>query len=97
MNLQLLDAGKNTQFKPRQSGNPAGRPRWTLIVEMLYLLERRPEALKSVRRALRAHFPEAKTDAHAFVMFMIIKAANKGDLAAFREIRRIVEGKTRYR
>ena len=97
MNPKIVDAGKNTRFKPGQSGNRKGRPRRTSIADLLYLLELRPGALRSVRPALRTHFPEAKTDAHAFVMFMIIKAANKGDLATFKEIRRIVEGKTRHR
>ena len=57
----------------------------------------RPNALKLVRPAARANFPEAKTDAHALAMSLIVKAANKGDFATWREIREIVEGKTRYR
>jgi len=96
VNSKIVDAGKNTRFKPGQSGNPAGRPRRTSITDLLsFVLTLRPNALKLVRPAVRANFPEAKTDAHALAMSLIIKAANKGDLATWREIREIVEGKTR--
>jgi hypothetical protein len=98
MNPNIVDAGKRTRFKPGRSGNPAGRPRRTSITDLLSIvLTLRPNAFKLVRPAVRANFPEAKTDAHALAMFLIIKAANKGDLATWREIREIVEGKTRYR
>ena len=98
MNSKIVDAGKNTRFKPGQSGNPGGRPRRTSITDLLsFVLTLRPNALKLVRPAVRANFPEAKTDAHALVMSLIIKAANKRDFATWREIREIIEGKTRYR
>jgi len=97
LNPKLVDAGKNTRFQPGQSGNRRGRPRRTSIADLLYFFELRPKTLRSMRPVLRADFPEAKTDAHALVMSIIIKAANKGDLATFKEIREIVEGKTRHR
>ena len=98
MNAKIVDTGKNTRFKPGQSGNPAGRPRRTSIKDVLsFVLTLRPNSIKFVRPEVRANFPEAKTDAHALVMYLIIKAANKGDLATWREIRETVEGKTRYR
>ena len=99
MNPKIIDAGKKTRFKPGRSGNPAGRPRRIPIAYLLSLpLKLRPQALNRLMGpALLAHFPEAVTEAHALGMFLIIKAANKGDLAAWREIREIVEGKTRYR
>ena len=97
MNAKIVDAGKNTRFKPGQSGNPAGRPRRTSITDLLsFVLTLRPNTLKLVRPEVRANFPEAKTDAYALAMYLIIKAANKGDLATWREIRETVEGKTRY-
>ena len=97
MNSKIVDAGKNTRFKPGQSGNPAGRPRRTSITDLLsFVLTLRPNAaLNLVRPEVRANFPEAKTDAHALAMSLVIKAANKGDLATWREIREIIEGKTR--
>jgi len=98
VNSKIVDAGKNTRFKPGQSGNPAGRPRRTSITDRLsFVLTLRPNTLRLVRPEVRANFPEAKTDAHALVMYLIIKAANKGDLATWREIRETVEGKTPYR
>jgi hypothetical protein len=57
----------------------------------------RPSTLRLVRPEVRANFPEAKTDAHALAMSLIIKAANKGEIATSREIRQVIEGKTRYR
>jgi hypothetical protein len=98
MNSNIVDVGKKTRFKPGESGNPAGRPRRTSITDLLsFVLTLRPNALKLVRPAARANFPEAKTDAHALAMSLIVKAANKGDFATWREIREIIEGKTRYR
>jgi hypothetical protein len=93
MNPNLADAGKKTRFKPGKSGNPAGRPRRIPIIDILSIaLELRLESRGLMRPALRAHFPEAKTEAHALAMFMIIKTANKGEIATFREIREMVEG-----
>jgi hypothetical protein len=59
-----------------------------------FVLALPPNALKLVRPALGATFPEAKTDAHALAMLLIIEAANKGDFATWREIRETVDGKT---
>ena len=94
MNPNIVDAGKKTRFKPGQSGNPAGRPRRTAITDLLsFVLTLRPNSIKFVRPEVRANFPEAKTDAHALAMSLIIKAANKEDIATSREIHEIIEGK----
>ena len=97
MNSKIVDAGKRTRFRVGQSGNPAGRPRRTSITEVLaFVLTLRPNAaLKLVRPEVRANFPEAKTDAQALAMSLIIKAANKLEIATSSEIHEIIEGKTR--
>jgi hypothetical protein len=61
VNSKIVDAGKNTRFKPGQSGNPAGRPRRTSITDLLsFVLTLRPNALKLVRPAARATFPKPR-------------------------------------
>ncbi len=80
--MKIVDAGKNSRFRPGRSDDPADSPRRTPIKDLLsFVLTLCPNALKLVRPAVRSNFPEAKTDAHAFAMSLIIKAANKGDLA----------------
>jgi hypothetical protein len=92
-------AAQFEEKSPELRAVPAGRPRRTSITDRLsFVLTLRPNALKLVRPEVRANFPEAKTDAHALAMSLIIKAANKRDLATWRERdSRNNRGKTRYR
>jgi hypothetical protein len=64
MNPDIVDVGKKTQFKPGQSGNPAGPPPHSRIRDLLVAVLKvplGPEALKLVRPDLRARLRKGET------------------------------------
>ena len=77
-------------FKPGQSGNPNGRPKARLITERYAILAEIP--IEETERK-KLNLPEGATYADALV-FAIFARAMKGDMAAIREIREALEGKT---
>jgi hypothetical protein len=77
-------------FKPGQSGNPAGRPKTRPITERYANLAETP--IEETERK-KLNLPEGATYADALA-FAIFERAMKGDIAAIREIREALEGKT---
>ena len=77
-------------FKPGQSGNPTGRPRARPITERYANLAETP--IEETERK-KLNLPEGATYADALA-FAIFERAMKGDIAAIREIREALEGKT---
>ena len=77
-------------FKPGQSGNPNGRPNARQITERYAILAEIP--IEETERK-KLNLPEGATYADALV-FAIFARAMKGDMAAIREIREALEGKT---
>jgi len=97
MNKNIGSEGVATRFKPGQSGNPAGRPPRKRIKDLLAAALDRPlgpEARKSLSPAIRAELPENAQYADALVVSIILRAIDKADVKAIREIREAVEGKT---
>jgi len=88
MNPNIVDEGKKTQFKPGQSGNPAGPPprrrnRDLLVAVIEVPLS--PEALKLVRPGLRAHLGEGVTYGDLLTESIILRGIDKADAATWKE------------
>jgi hypothetical protein len=88
MNPNIVDEGKKTQFKPGQSGNPAGPPHRRRIRDLLVAVIEvplSPKALKLVRPALRAHLGEGVTYGELLAESIILRGIDKADCATWRE------------
>jgi len=96
MNPNIKNEGKETRFKPGQSGNPAGRPPRKPISDRMYAhLERLlgPEVRKSLPPAIRAAVSESDKYADALVISFILNGIKRGDAASFELALEAVEGK----
>jgi hypothetical protein len=88
MNPDIVDVGKKTQFKPGQSGNPAGPPHRRRIRDLLVAVLEvplSPEALKLVRPDLRARLREGETYADLLIESIILRGLDKADVTTCRE------------
>jgi len=88
MNLDIVDVGKKTRFRPGQSGNPAGPPHRRRIRDLLVAVIEvplSPEALKLVRPGLRAHLGEGVTYGDLLLESMVLRGIDKADVATWRE------------
>jgi hypothetical protein len=95
MNPNIVDEGKKTQFKPGQSGNPAGPPHRRRIRDLLVAVIEvplSPEALKLVRPGLRAHLREGVTYGDLLAESISLRVFDKADVATFKEISFLRDG-----
>ena len=74
------DVGKDTQFRPGQSGNPSGRPKSRLISE-------------AYRRILEEIDPKKQQSLAERVARAVINRALRGDVRAASEVADRTEGK----
>lgn len=85
-----------TPFKPGVSGNPQGRPRKRPQTEANEDLLRRP-APKDVVRALRSLGLREDATCADVMAICLFRQGMKGDVAAIKELRESVEGKSTQR
>jgi hypothetical protein len=90
VNDSNLEKGAPYRFKPGVSGNPGGRPKKRPISDRY--LELTEQQLPEEYRA-KLGLPEGATCGDALVAIMF-KAALEGNIAAVREVREAIEGKT---
>jgi hypothetical protein len=74
----LVEAGKNTRFKPGQSGNPQGRPRTKIFRDI-------------AREIVEMVDTKRKKDRARILIDTLFKHAEKGSLGHFKEIHRLLE------
>jgi Family of unknown function (DUF5681) len=84
------DRIKDFRFQPGVSGNPKGRPRKRPVTESHEDRLRSPLEAET-RRKMK--LPEGATQADA-ISWMLVEKAKRGDVAAAKELRESVEGKS---